>query len=313
MKFSHLDYDIVHLGISGGKDSTAAMMWLLFESGIPREKINLSFCDTGNEDALTYAYIKMLGDNFHEIVTVKPERDFWELAKWKRRFPSTRARFCTQHLKIIPTRDHLARFMEDGLDVVTLSGTRREEAHSGNERGTQPQFEQITGIGCAVYRPIIDWTIEDVYETLSNHIDIGDVVNLVESDAELTDKHKVDIIGRMTIPRNPLYDMGASRVGCYPCVNSRKLEIRNIARYRPSVIERIARAESDVNRGGYSSFFSRNKVPLCHRTKTITTKGGEQMLVASIYDVVRWSKTTHMKPQQYDMAAVDMLQAEVKQ
>lgn len=309
MKFDQRDYDIVHLGVSGGKDSTAAMLWLLFESGIPRDKIRLSFCDTGNEDVLTYAYLDMLREKFYPIHTIYPERDFWELAKWKKRFPSTRARFCTQHLKIIPTRDYIASLMADGAEVVTLSGTRRDEAHTGNERGTQPQFEQITGIGCATYRPIIEWSIDDVWNTLARYIDLSDVVALVENDKNLSDIHKGDIVGRITIPRNPLYDMGASRVGCYPCVNSNKMEIRNIARYRPETIERIARAEQEsgsCNRCGYSSFFAMGKIPLYHRTKKITTKSGDTMRVASIRDVVRWSRTIHGRPRQYDMDAADV-------
>lgn len=307
MKFNTDNYDIFHLGISGGKDSTAAMLWLLFESGIPRDKIRLSFCDTGNEDALTYAYIKMLSGNFHHIETIKPERDFWELARWKRRFPSTRARFCTQHLKIIPTQKYITSILDSGLNIVTMSGTRREEAHAGNVRGTQPQFEQLTAIGCDVYRPIIEWSIDDVWSMLSEHMGFDRVCALVRDDPSLTDIHKSDILERMAahgIPRNPLYDMGASRVGCYPCVNSNKLEVRNIARYRPDIINKIEVAEftsGSDSHGGFSSFFSRNKTPLLHRSKIVTTKTGEQVRVPTIHDVVRWSRTAPYRPLQYDI------------
>ena len=189
MRFDSNNYDIFHLGVSGGKDSTAAMLWLLFESGIPREKINLSFCDTGNEDALTYAYIKMLSA-LHPIETIYPERDFWELARWKRRFPSTCARFCTEQLKTVPSSNYIAGLINDGARVVTMSGTRREEAHAGNNRGDQPQFEQSTVFNCDVYRPIIDWSIDDVWEILSKYLDHSTVVRLVENDPELKELHK---------------------------------------------------------------------------------------------------------------------------
>ena len=43
-----------YCGLSGGKDSSATALWLIHESGIPRESIRFTFCDTGNEHEWVY-------------------------------------------------------------------------------------------------------------------------------------------------------------------------------------------------------------------------------------------------------------------
>src|SRR6266550_2626614 len=110
-----------HIGISGGKDSTALLLWAVHESGYPRESLDVTFCDTGNEHLLTYDYVKMLSEGVHPVKTLKPERDFYELARWKKRFPGAKSRFCTVFLKIYPTQKHLAELLAAGHDVVMHS------------------------------------------------------------------------------------------------------------------------------------------------------------------------------------------------
>ena len=87
---------------------------------------------------------------------------------------------------------------------------------------------------------------------------------------------------------NPLYGMGAERVGCFPCIYSRKKEVRMIAMEAPHKIDAIREHEAQLPG---SSFFARDKVPPRFRTRPYTTVSGESMLVASIDDVVRWSMT----------------------
>ena len=53
---------INHIGCSGGKDSTALLLWAIFESGYSRDSLDVSFCDTGNEAPATYDYISYLED-----------------------------------------------------------------------------------------------------------------------------------------------------------------------------------------------------------------------------------------------------------
>lgn len=291
------DYDVFQLGVSGGKDSTAALLKIIKENDLPRDRLKVTFCDTGNEDALTYAYLAMLSEKVHPISTLYPERDFWELVQWKGRFPSKMAQFCTQWLKIIPSRDYILGLQRQGTKVLLLNGVRSAEAHNSNDRGKVPKFGWDESFACDIYRPILDWSLEDVWRIHKRHLNITDVLGLIAADSELNERNKAHLSQTMAahgIPRNPLYDMGASRVGCFPCINSRKAEIRAINRYRLERITFIATKEGSFKNGNmYSTLFARNTVPEAHRSKTIITKSGEEMKVATIHDVVQWSQTKY--------------------
>jgi tRNA(Ile)-lysidine synthase TilS/MesJ len=54
------EFDRIVLGLSGGKDSTAALLWLIHDAGVDPTRIVAAFCDTGNEDPLTHAWIALL-------------------------------------------------------------------------------------------------------------------------------------------------------------------------------------------------------------------------------------------------------------
>lgn len=290
------DFDIYHVGLSGGKDSAALALWAWYESGLPREKIRMAFCDTGNEDALTYGFIDLLREHF-PIHVLKPERDFYELAKWKHRFPSRLAQFCTQHLKIIPTREDVLTLQRQGLNVVRFNGVRRAEGHISNDRGSAALWEWHDGDMYWVHRPILHHTIDQVWEMHRRYLSLDKVAQMVKDDPTMSDDRKDQIIARLRaegIPRNPLYVMGATRVGCYPCINSRKAELRALAKFRPERIEFLAEKEQwvgEASRVGYSSFFARSKVPEHLRTMPITTTKGQEMMVCSIHDVVNWAQT----------------------
>lgn len=298
------DYDIIHLGISGGKDSTAVMLWLIYQSGWPLHKVRITCCDTGNEDHFTYVYLAMLAERVHPIEYIFPERDFWELARWKKRFPSRRARFCTQWLKIIPSREYILNLMRDGANVLLLNGVRSAEGRAHNDRGDLPRFGWDEGFGCDIYRPILDWCLDDVWAIHMRYLYLDDVFFLIRDDPYLPIDLKKELISNVAthgIPRNPLYDMGALRVGCFPCINSAKMEIRAMGKYRPRRIDFIETQEGSFNNANmYSTMFARNTVPEAHRSKEIITASGETMKVATIRDVVEWSKTAY-GGKQYEM------------
>ncbi|RYD76385.1 MAG: hypothetical protein EOP84_16950 [Verrucomicrobiaceae bacterium] len=97
---------INHLGISGGKDSTALHLWAVHESGYPLESIRATFCDTGNECEETLEQVRLFSQRVHPIEWLKTERDFCELARHKGRFPSATVRFCTNagSIRLAPQR-----------------------------------------------------------------------------------------------------------------------------------------------------------------------------------------------------------------
>lgn len=253
-----------HVGISGGKDSTGLLLWMVFESGIPHEQIRATFANTHNEADETYAHLEMLSEKVFPITKLEPEMGFYELARHKKRFPSQLARFCTQNLKMKPAKIFIDALLEQGYEVIAASGVRADE--SDERRDLTEWGEPMDSyFGLWEYRPLVKWPIEQIWL----------------------------IHNRYGVPRNPLYDEGAMRVGCFPCINSRKPEIRMMSRKFPRYIDRVRAMEGGVQAvNSNSTFFQRFKIPREMRSKEITTKKGERMMVATIDDVVRWSNTT---------------------
>lgn len=255
---------INHLGISGGKDSTALLLWAVYESGYPLDSIVASFCDTGNEHQWTYDHIKLLDATVHPIQIIKPPLDFWELAHKKQRFPARKARFCTQELKMKPTQAFVQGLSGDGA-VLLHSGVRASES---NERAKLSEHDWDSYMALPVYRPLLRWSLQDVWE----------------------------IHERYGVPKNKLYETGMHRVGCFPCINSNKAEIRLIAEKFPDRIAFISNFERtgfSNRKVGFRSFFHSKTVTSPFRSIPFKSKDGSVVMVCTIHDVVAWSKTEH--------------------
>lgn len=287
---------------SGGKDSTA-MILLGIEEGTLNSKY--VFADTGNEHQLTYEYLdyleSKLGISFNRVkanfskeierkrtstmdkwrnegisekvieeamnILQPTGNPFLDLCLWKGRFPSTKSRFCTEELKIHPMN---TQFIEPLLEskkfnrVISWQGVRAEES---TKRAALPEYDIEFGCensqeGLFNYRPILNWSAEEVFNFHRRH----------------------------NIKWNPLYEKGMGRVGCMPCVNCTKPELKNIATQFPEVIERLKKWEAIVsiaNKKNKSTFFPVSNDPTVNpHAEDIhhTTHGIERM--------VKWSKTT---------------------
>lgn len=196
--------------ISGGKDSAAMSLWL-HELGIEHDRV---FADTGWEHPLTYEYLRgELTRAIGPIVEVRGERLMQDLIRKKGMFPSRKHRFCTSELKVKP----LLAFMDDlGDDIVNAIGIRADESAS---RASLPMWESPPDREQEIWRPMIH-----------------------RSEAEVIELHR-----RHGLKPNPLYLLGASRVGCFPCINARKAEIRFIAEQSPDRIAEIRALEEEVS------------------------------------------------------------------
>lgn len=299
---------VVHLvSVSGGKDSTATLLYALATQ--PRESVRAVFADTGNEHEATIEYVAYLADATGvPIRTLKPDFTEWwwrrrdyirdvyptklvaegytdvdgmiarmlevfdegpsgipylDLAMIKGRFPSRTRQFCTQFLKTEPLTELAIDIIDrEGVHVWSWQGIRSEESPG---RARTPEFEEIGG-GLWAYRPIKRWTIGDVFDA---HREFG-------------------------IKPNPLYKLGMSRVGCMPCINAGKAEIREIARRFPEHMDRIEAWEQAVGqasrRAGTSSFFPAPE------------DGRGDLMGRNIREVIRWSQTTR-GGRQFDLLA----------
>ncbi len=261
------------------------------------------FADTGNEHELTLDYVRQLPAktggpeirwvkaDFSEDIARKrkfvaatwPEKGvpqdrvnralvvlqptgvpFLDLCLLKGRFPSTRARFCSSELKHIPIFEQVINpLLEAGETVVSWQGVRAEESA---RRAALPKLERLGG-GLFNWRPLLHWTWQDVF----------------------------DIHRRHGVEPNPLYTMGAGRVGCMPCIHARKDEIANIGARFPEHVARIAEWErlvGEASKRGISSFFAHDKTPGDHQ-------GRVDIPMPGIHEVVEWAKTSR-GGRQYD-------------
>jgi len=285
--------------ISGGKDSTAIYLLALER----REKTGQDFlavtADTGNEHPATYDYIRSLPRKTGgpEIVTVKADfserfkkkrqtiktkwandgvpqqridralelllptgTPFLDLCMLKGRFPSTRAQFCTQELKSIPLDNFVTtKILPIYKRAVCWQGERRLESKN---RENLPMFQRIRWIEPEAtilkYRPIVEWDANKVFEQHRRH----------------------------GLAPNPLYKQGMGRVGCLPCINCAKPELKEIAARWPDAIDRVEEWErlvAGVSKRGLSSFFSANKTP--YGQNPDGTYPG-------IRDVAEWARTS---------------------
>lgn len=190
------------------------MCLFLREQGIEFQPV---FIDTGWEHPSTYEYLR--GDLEREIGPIqwiRGPRSFKELVIHKGMFPSRTRRFCTQRLKVFPMQEHIAALVErTDDDVVNAVGIRAAES---TPRSKLNEWEWCDGFDCETWRPILGWSEQDV----------------------------IDIHTRHALAPNPLYLLGARRVGCWPCIYASKAEIRLMAEIDPQRIVEIRELEAEV-------------------------------------------------------------------
>lgn len=239
---------------SGGKDSLAALLWVRNNMS---KRFTTVFCDTGWESELTYKYIDEIDRKLNlNIVMLKSKKydGLVDLSEKKKRFPSSRRRFCTSELKIIPMIDYLLDVVND--DFIVVQGIRGAESASRAamnascnyfkyylnpykvDKNGKPKFhtyrrKEILRFcnkhATDVLRPVFDWSAQQV----------------------------VDYILDNGLEPNPLYRMGMKRVGCFPCIMCGLSELHQIATRFPDRIAEIAEYEKKIR----SSFLGPGKIP----------------------------------------------------
>jgi len=236
---------------SGGKDSQACLIKACNEYGT--QNVTAVFCDTGWEHQDTYKHIesvvKQLGV---KLVTLQSAKymNFVDLAIKKGRFPSTRARFCTSELKVIPMIDYI---LSQDESFIIIQGIRAKESAARSKYDVECSYfkeyfnDEVKGLyhktavkewckthDASVLRPIFRWSAQQVID------------HILENGQR----------------PNPLYERGFSRVGCFPCVMCRKREIQLISKDKwaaQRLIEAERRMKEETERG--STFFSPGYIP----------------------------------------------------
>lgn len=199
--------------VSGGKDS-AALILALREANVPARYV---FADTGWEHPATYRHVETLRQTLGiTIDVVGSPTGMVDRARTRAGFPTRMARWCTDELKMRHIRAyHDAIIDAEGVDTCAAVGVRGGESEA---RSKLPVMECDTkSWDGLVWRPLLDWTVQDVLEIHARH----------------------------RLPMNPLYSHGYDRVGCYPCIFATKAEIARVAADMPERIDRIEALEAE--------------------------------------------------------------------
>ena len=263
---------------SGGKDSQASLLWTL--EHLTRTPL-IMFCDTGWEHPLTYKHVRETTEALGlGLITLKSKKydGMVNLAAMRKRWPSSRRRFCTSELKSIPAIDYILDEVKD--DFIVIQGIRAAESTSrakmtaqcnyfkyylqpyGTGKNGKPKYHTYRRREVLAYckqyatdvqRPVFDWSGQDVIDYILDH-------------------------GQEP---NPLYRMGYKRVGCYPCIMASQQDILNIIRRDPARFEYIGQKEREIG----SSFFGPDKIPS-------RAYKGSYPVIADVVRYITWLNST---------------------
>lgn len=307
--------------VSGGKDSQATAIWAL-NNGIPFTPV---FNDVKWESKLTYFHLEYMQTFFPEPITYLTSAKFGgmrEMVLKKGRFPSSKARFCTELLKVLPMIDYVLAQTDD---VTIYVGVRAQESLARRHLKADDEFfvhyfqpykyrgkydKKIailekrlakskagsTGdlFGDSGHEKLVrlrrqnERTKKPVYYTYRKK-DVIAWCDKYSADVKRpllkwTTEMVFDYIGAHGQKPNPLYSMGHKRVGCYPCIMETLPGIMHIAQQDPDRIEEIAAFELETD----TTFFPPDYIPEAYCTKRTVSKKGVVKMVPTILDVVKY-------------------------
>ena len=84
-----------------------------------------------------------------------------------------------------------------------------------------------------------------------------------------------------------------------PCIMQTKKEVQLLAKHFPEKIDLIREVENSFpNRNNFYQFFPLNKTPDKFKSKTVFNQKGEPLQLATIDDVINWSKSNNKSNKQ---------------
>lgn len=276
---------------SGGKDSQAALLWAIDKFGL--KKVIACFCDVKWEADETYEHIDYIFKKSgveYKILSSKKYDGMVDLAKKRKRFPSTTARFCTEELKIYPMVDFILT-LED--HVIVVDGIRADESEKRSKMQPEcryfkyyfepyqtnsmivenflnlkkkPSLVQQNKYKKALERLYIGkedpkyftYRKKEVFEWCSKYAD-----DLFRPFFHSTADEVLYYSLNKGYKVNPRYFKGYSRVGCDPCVMEGIEELAITVKNEPNTVQKVKNAEKEAN----SSFFPPDKIPKRYHSK----------------------------------------------
>jgi len=198
--------DKIAVAFSGGKDSTVALhiAWQL------QPDILVVFNNTGVEYPETVTFVKELAEKWNlNLVVTHPEKTYWDIVKAKGYDTGKRKKHndCCYWVKEKPMRQ-LVKQLGIKAEITGITAVENR-MRMFNARDYGWCFYSKKNKTQRIH-PLMWWTPGEVW----------------------------DYINVMNLPRNPVYDKGAERVGCMPCT-AHKLWEQQMIRTAPKLYEII--------------------------------------------------------------------------
>lgn len=189
---------------SGGADSQVVL-----DIALKRfEDTEIIFCDTGIEFPETYATIAETEQYYgKEIKFLRAGKTFEEyLESFNGLYPSPSLRWCTDRLKTRPLIKYMNSLRRQGATVAEVDGIREDES---KRRATRQKVEPRRNCKWNIHHLIFEMSKNEVFKYISKH----------------------------SLPINPLYEMGYSRVSCWFCPFTPQAENERLEETHPELIK----------------------------------------------------------------------------
>jgi len=207
--------------VSGGKDSQACLKLAL--SIYPAHQVRGLFCDTKWEHPKTYAHVEKLRTLYGEVqIDVVNAGSVEDQCIKHGRFPSQIARFCTEELKIWPTKKYLKALAEQQGSFIARKRDSEERKTASKLGGVEVWYgmrvDESTERRTRYAGKVCDdlYAPNDVMKKYPKYLEkLGVMFRLA-----VLSWSEHDVFDYLEGQHNPLYDEDFDRVGCFPCCAS---------------------------------------------------------------------------------------------
>lgn len=227
-------YDNIVVCVSGGKDSSALMLYAL--EHFPFNKISFVHAVIDIDHKETIGTVRAQAAFFNKplievtakhadgstkgfiskLLSARTDRETGE--KKENLFPDMCNRWCTSELKLAPIWSHIRTLKGSTLVLI---GERRDESSQRSKLEAIRPNEKLSKAGRTVvdFSPILDMSESDVWSE----------------------------IHQSGMPVHPCYAQGFSRASCAICIFSSDKEIALAAKTQPEIVSLYVEAESKIN------------------------------------------------------------------
>ncbi len=183
------------IGYSGGKDSTAVLqlIWMAIESLAPKQRIksiHVVTNDTLVENPVVASWVRRSHEHMTDLAAEKNlpidarsltpivDETFWvNLIGRGYPAPNRRFRWCTERMKINPTTRFIRSLVSKAGEAIIVLGARKAESASRAARIAKYDAKSVRDNlsphndlpAALVYKPIVDWTNDDVWVFLMSY------------------------------------------------------------------------------------------------------------------------------------------------